>query len=323
MEITKGVELIRKENGTIMYKNNGVTRTIMPTEQNYVDIDRVYKSMKSVANRNDYLEDVILMGNDIQKNFFDTSKIYTSEEMEKENSMSVEEKLTRGIGNLIKFFTEFEFQPNFRFINTLCKALEVNEKNGRDYVFNYFNLVDNSYKSEIASKMKSAEFGSILKDLSATKPKDTVNKRFKIYYGSQGTGKTTIGMTETDNRIIVCNNSMIPADLMEDFTFNSGNATFKHSALWDCMENGKAIVLDEINLLPFESLRFLQGILDNKKEFIYKGETVHIADGFKIIGTMNLTVNGSTFGLPEPLVDRCAEIKSFQLTAKDLLSAII
>ena len=70
-------------------------------------------------------------------------------------------------------------------------------------------------------------------------------------------------------------------------------------------------------------MRFLQGILDGKASFEYKDKTVNIADGFMIIGTMNLTVNGMTFGLPEPLVDRCAETRKFELTADNLLSAVL
>ena len=114
---------------------------------------------------------------------------------------------------------------------------------------------------------------------------------------------------------------MLPSDIMEDFAFDDGKAGFHKSAFWTAMENGTQIVMDEINLLPFDSLRFLQGILDGKKSFIYKGQTVNIADGFKVIGTMNLQVNGMTYGLPEPLVDRCEEMRQFKLTAKDLLTA--
>ena len=68
------------------------------------------------------------------------------------------------------------------------------------------------------------------------------------------------------------------------------------------MEQGKAIVLDEINLLPFDSLRFLQGILDGKSEIIYKGNVITIAEGFQVIATMNLVVNGTVFNLPSLLL---------------------
>jgi MoxR-like ATPase len=77
-----------------------------------------------------------------------------------------------------------------------------------------------------------------------------------------------------------------------------------------------------MNLLPFDSLRFLQGIVDGKPSFEYKGQTVNIKDGFQIIGTMNLVVNGTTYSLPEPLVDRCEETKKFNLTENDLFKVL-
>lgn len=116
---------------------------------------------------------------------------------------------------------------------------------------------------------------------------------------------------------------MLPSDLMEDFAFDDGKATFKPSQLYKAMTEGKTIVLDEINLLPFESLRFLQSILDGKQSFVYKGQTVQIKDGFQIIGTMNLQVNGMVYALPEPLVDRASELKEFKLSAADLVGAIL
>ena len=130
-------------------------------------------------------------------------------------------------------------------------------------------------------------------------------------------------MLEAENNCMTCHSAMLPSDLMEDFKFVDGKAEFVPSALQIAMTEGKKIVLDEINLLPFESLRFLQTILDGKTEFIYKGKTVKIVDGFKIIGTMNLVVNGCTYGLPEPLVDRAEELRKYSLTAKNLVGAII
>ena len=223
----------------------------------------------------------------------------------------------------ISFFTEFQFEPNFRFVNSFALALMKNEKSAKEYISNYFELIDSPYSKEVREKVKSAEFKQILSELKETKPTKTINNRFKLYYGSQGTGKTTIAMEETEGRVMVCNSSMLPADLMEDFVFVEGKATFKPSALWRSMVEGTKIVLDELNLLPFDSLRFLQTILDGKKQFLYKGNLIEIAEGFQIIGTMNLVVNGMTYGLPEPLVDRCAETRKFSLTAKDLVSALM
>lgn len=122
---------------------------------------------------------------------------------------------------------------------------------------------------------------------------------------------------------MVCHSAMLPADLMEDFKFENGQPNFKPSALQIAMTEGQKIVLDEINLLPFESLRFLQSILDGKSEFVYKGQTIIIKEGFQIIGTMNLTVNGCTFALPEPLVDRASELRKYTLTAETLIGALI
>lgn len=234
------------------------------------------------------------------------------------------DKVTRGLKNLINFFKEFSFEPNYRFVNTLAFKKAENNNSAMAFVSNYFRLIDSPYSNEVSEKIKSREFKMILDDISCNgAPTKTINKRFKIYFGSAGTGKTTLAQKESDNRCVVCNNSMLPSDLMEDFCFADGKPSFKPSALWNCMTEGKPIVLDEINLLPFDSLRFLQGILDGKSEFTYKGNTVTIKDGFKVIGTMNLSIGGMVYGLPEPLVDRCADMREFTLSAENLLSAIM
>ena len=89
------------------------------------------------------------------------------------------------------------------------------------------------------------------------------------------------------------------------------------------MENGDSIMLDEVNMLPFESLRFLQGITDGKESIDFKGHTINIHPNFRIYATMNLNVNGECIPLPSPLVDRAYDIVEFKLTADDLLSAVI
>ena len=239
-------------------------------------------------------------------------------------TLSKKDSLVIGIQRLMNFFSEFSFVPSFRFTNTFAYACADSRKTASEYVRNYFALMDSSYRNEVEEKMKSAEFSEIVKLIGEYgAPASPINSRFAIYYGSAGTGKTTIAQTLSDNRCIVCNSSMLPSDLMEDFIFKDGNPDFNPSLLWNCMEEGKTIVLDEINLLPFDSLRFLQGIVDGKVEFYYKNRPVHIHEGFKIIGTMNLSLGGMTYGLPEPLVDRCCEIREFVLTADQLAKAII
>lgn len=101
-----------------------------------------------------------------------------------------------------------------------------------------------------------------------------------------------------------------------------GQARFVKSLLWKAMENGWMILMDEIRLLSNDCFTFLQGICDGKEITQYKGELIRIKPGFKIIGTMNLKVNGVVYALPEPIVDRCSEIKFFDITP-DYLGNII
>lgn len=316
MKINDNATIKKTQDGVIHFEDD-VTRTsavVEPTSPIYDDWLNIYNKFRVAAT-------------------YDRPSIYAAINLPSAEASNTEEvevveepaevKVMRGLKNIIKFFSEFEFEPNYRFINTLGFKIAKNKTAARDYIVNYFSLTDNQYKNEVKDKIKSKEFDNILIDLSASpKPEKIINKRFKVYYGSAGTGKTTLAQSEADNRCIVCNASMLPADLMEDFCFEDGKPSFKPSVLWNCMTDGKPIVLDEINLLPFDSLRFLQGILDGKSEFDYKGRKVVIADGFQIIGTMNLAIGGMVYGLPEPLVDRCADMKEFKLTADMLKSAL-
>lgn len=220
---------------------------------------------------------------------------------------------------MINFFSEFDFSPSIRFTNTLIRLSKYSR--GKEFVCNYFRLQDSVCSEDVAAKTNSPEFRGILEDLSSVSTSKRINTRLKIYYGPQGTGKTTRAMSESEE-CIVCHSAMLPSDLMEDFKFVDGKATFDPSPLWRAMEEGKKIVLDEINLLPFESLRFLQSILDGKSQFLYKGREVKIKEGFEVIGTMNLIVNGMKYPLPEPLVDRCEDIQEFEISPEILCNAI-
>lgn len=256
----------------------------------------------------------------ILKNVLDRENITVSDKTQKMfDSQEVEDT----IQHIMNFFSEFEFEPNFRFINSFTYACNDSYESAVSYIENYFELIDSPYTNTIVEKMKSSEFRQIYDKLSNVIPTHKVNNRFKLYYGSQGTGKTTTALKETNNNCMVCHSAMLPSDLMEDFKFENGQATFRPSVLQNAMTKGEKIVLDEINLLPFESLRFLQSILDGKTQFSYKGKDIHIKEGFQIIGTMNLKVNGCIYSLPEPLVDRAEKLKKFNLTAKNLVSAII
>lgn len=227
------------------------------------------------------------------------------------------EELTRACQMLIDFFKQFDYSPSYRFVNTLCLSLDP-----KTYVRDYFKIFDSQYAKSIEEKIKSPEFANILKMLRKVTPKHRINNHLAIYYGEPGGGKTTYAQ-KLVNTTIVCSSEMLPDSLMQVFDFDEGKPTFKKSDLWLAMENGQSILLDEFNLLPYESVRFIQGITDNKDEINYKGTTIKIHPNFKIIGTMNLYTENGTYPISAALADRAYEIREFVLTASNLVQAIL
>lgn len=216
------------------------------------------------------------------------------------------------------FFTEFGVDVGARFLNTFCHCAKSKK---RAYVINYFMTQDHPNADVIKDKTKSREFKDLCDQLTVDDKVPFINKRLKILYGPAGTGKTTKACQEA-TKVIVCASDMMPKNVMTTFKFTDGHPEFVPSELWLAIENGETILMDEFNMLPFETLRFLQGILDGKEEFNYEGHTLKIHPDFKIIATMNLDVQGQRFGLPEPLVDRAYEITEMTMTPEMLLQAI-
>lgn len=217
---------------------------------------------------------------------------------------------------IISFFSEFDYKPSYRFVNTLALS-----KDRQSYVRNYFMIQDHADVEEINEKIKSTEFTKICNDLNECKPSSKINSRLEIFFGDPGAGKTTLAYKMSERKI-VCSSEMLPDALMQIFDFDEGKAKFKPSDLWLAMENGETILLDEINMLPFESIKFLQGITDNKEEFDFKGNRIKINPNFKIIGTMNLFTGQGCIPLSNALADRASVIKEFVLTADDLMSVL-
>lgn len=314
----------------IMKSNNGdYTSNLSGTwkKETNDDLLPIVKKIYSIKNSHRMSEEY--KANKIQELVEQYTKIYNGyatgnyEEIVANTKAKIDTTLAKQTCQaIINFFTEFDFEPNFRFINTLSLNSKHSMKRAKEYVACYFSLIDHPNVEAIKSKTMSREFEEILTNLKKCETTKSINNRFQIFYGSQGTGKTTEAMKLTSGTCMVCHSAMLPSDLMEDFTFDDGKATFKPSALWNAMITGSKITLDEINLLPFESLRFLQSILDGKEKFLYKGNEIIIRDGFEIIGTMNLKVNGSIFNLPEPLVDRASNIRNYKLTAEQLMEAL-
>lgn len=223
------------------------------------------------------------------------------------------------VKDLQKFFSEFKFNPAARFVNTFARQPDIAA--AREYLACYVKLINNSDSTDIIEKSKSIEFSTVTAALLAYPPEKKINNRLDIYFGDAGTGKTAETIAEyPEADVVPCNSSMLPDELMRVFDFNdeSGNPVFKPSSLRLAMESGKPVIFDEINLLSFECLRLLQTLTDNKSVIHYNNEAITIKDGFKVIGTMNLTVNDQVYNLPEPLVDRAETLKEFKLSAKDL-----
>lgn len=235
------------------------------------------------------------------------------------NNNQIQAFRINAVDRLQKFFSEFKFQPAARFVNTLARSQDVDA--ARKYVNGYVRLINNSDANDIIEKMKSPEFESVAQDIMQYPPDKQINQRLDIYFGDAGTGKTTKAVEQyPEAQVVPCNASMLPDELMRTFDFNDadGNPVFKPSTLRQAMEAGSPIIFDEINLLSFDCLRLLQTLTDSKSSINYNGDTINIKPGFKIIGTMNLTVNDQVYNLPEPLVDRAATITEFKLSSKEL-----
>ena len=308
---------------------DGRAKIIRPTETVYSKFNSILRICRkrkvTIASKNDSLSknmmdgfpEYVNLGN-VEQFLFETEKVQTADGTMVDVAV-VREKIVNAIRRLTNFFSEFGVTPSRRFINNLSYAT-----NKTEYVRNYFMVQGHTYASEIMDKIKSPEWSEIASDFSSVSPtKERINTHIDLYFGAPGTGKTTKAMEEADGGCVVCSSDMLPVDIMQNFGFADGKAEYSKSDLWKAMEEGKTIVLDEINMLPFETLRFLQGITDGKSEFDFKGNHIDIHPNFRIIGTMNLMVNGQSYVVPEPIVDRCAEIKEFTVNAEELADSVL
>ena len=243
---------------------------------------------------------------------------------------------------------EFEGIESGRFYNTLIWRIRQEGLNGAyNYVLSYFKLINNPYVNEVKEKMQSKEFKNIYDKAKNILPHKTINSRLEIYFGNPGVGKTNTVISENpDAEVMICNSNFEPNDLLEVFdvdtakeelkaqginieaveemniyrtssmneliyaflNLNGGKPKYKPTALMNAIKNGKTVVLDEIGKLTRQCQDFLVGFTDNKKYFEFKGEKIEIGEGFKIIGTMNLEINGNIYTLQSPLVDRAAKL---------------
>ena len=226
-------------------------------------------------------------------------------------------KLARIADGWRKFLSEFQFTPQARFLNSVAAFAKPAE--AKEYVKSTFALVNSPYAADVAAKLDSAEARNLLKETVSVPISKRINKRLAIWYGEPGSGKTSTAILENpEAEVVICNAGTTPDELFRGFTFEDGKPAFRPCALRSAMENGKTVILDEINLLSTECLRALQTVTDGKDAVNINGERIEVRDGFRVVGTMNLNVGDQVFPLPPPLVDRAAELRKFELSAEKL-----
>lgn len=295
-----------------------VESRILPSDPRYYAHKRAYDTMTKSSM--DVNKDIML------RTVYERNFRFTEEQIKErliggntpEPTISNEEAkvmLEAGLQELMDFLSHIHFEPSIRFVNTLLLTPDKDT-----YIKDYFKLQDNPGYTKIVEEMKSQDW-MLVKEKLQYVPKNRVNNHLIIYYGPAGTGKTTLACAQSKT-CIICSSDTTPKDLLQDFNFEDGKATFNKSVLWQSIEAGETIAFDEINFLPKDTRQFLQGLTDNKESIDFLGNNIKIHPDFKIIGTMNLVIEGVTIPLSEPLVDRCAEIKEFKLTAHDLYKAM-
>jgi hypothetical protein len=250
-------------------------------------------------------------------------------------SLKVKADLAEIMAELFNFFSEFRFKPAARFMDTLLRQPTVAKI--KSYIAAYFILQNSPDAESISEKMESGEFmglaakiHDITNDYIRIKP-EAINSRLVIYYGDPGTGKTHKAINENPEAdVVACCSSITPDELLRVFDFTKdndparlGKPTFMPTATATAMTEGRTVILDEINMLPPDTLAFIQEITDNKPHIHHMNLDFNIRPGFKIIGTMNLVVNGNTISLPNPLVDRIAEADEFVLEPDMVTSMLL
>lgn len=221
------------------------------------------------------------------------------------------------INNFKNFFKEYGVTTSLRMYNTLGHvAREKGVKAAQEHTRCYFDVCDSSDKESIAEKVRSVEYVEILKGLSLINPTNIINQRLTIWYSAPGTGKTTKAERICDYKIN-CNAAMTPDEMFVKVRFNKDNGApvYLPAVFVKAMTEGKKVLLDEANCLPFTSLKALQSVTDNSCSFCLDNtdEVINIKDGFHVYITMNLyDETGITMPLPSPIVDRACEILEFE-----------
>lgn len=226
------------------------------------------------------------------------------------------------VEKLNKFLSEFSYfrsGVSMRLVNTFARAADK-----KDALKSYCEVSQMEDLPDLLEKMKSPEFAEVVKAFAALgKTPQPLNKRFAVFYGPPGGGKTyaAIKAGESINGgsvdTVPCSAGMDAADMLYAYRldYKTGKRGYVPTALLTAMVSGRGVVLDEVNLLPMEARMFLQNILDNKSKVNVMGVEIPIRDGFFVLGTMNLETGLGATPLPLPLVDRAAVVREFHTSA--------
>lgn len=224
------------------------------------------------------------------------------------------------LNNFLSEFSYFRKGASMRLVNTFAIA-----EDKKSALFSYCEVSQMEDYPDLMEKMKSPEFEEVCKKFLPFKGKvKPLNTRFAVFYGNPGGGKTYAAINAArkingDGKcdIVPCSPSMDAADLLYAYRldYKTGKRGYVPTALLTAMTTGRAVVLDEINLLPMEARMFLQDILDNKPCVHVMGVELQIKNGFFVIGTMNLETGLGSQPLPQPLVDRACVIREFRTSA--------
>ena len=329
---------INKKNDTYIFMQDGVLHTNMfnavgdKSEKMYntgttlyaigEQILKIAKTTGKTADEKNVAISKLLMtagvdNDDIQNRIYDTRCTEVDPVTGEVKQVLNKVKATAALNRLLKFFSEWKVDVSLRYVNCLVLCADPVA-----YTKNYFYVMDHPDALAIAEKIKSPEFAKIVAELKTSGPKPKpINTRLVIFFGAPGAGKT-YDATELTTMQIPCASDMLPSDIIQRLGFTDGKPNFDPSDICNAMENGEKILLDEINLLPYPTLRFLQTITDNKDSINFQCRVVKIHPDFKSYGTMNLNVDGHAQPIPQPLADRAEEIKEYVLTAEDLLRAL-
>ena len=226
------------------------------------------------------------------------------------------------MGKFLSEFSYFRDGVSMRLVNTFARAKTPKAK--AEVLESYATVSAMEDKPELVEKMKSPEFKAVCDAFSSlgVSPK-SINKRFAVFYGSPGGGKTYSAVEackemngDGECETVPCSSGMDAADMLYSYfiEFDTNKKGYVPTGLLNAMLAGRGVVLDEINLLPMDARMFLQNILDNKSKVSVMGTEIPIRDGFFVFGTMNVETGAGTQPLPLPLVDRAAVVKEFKAT---------